>query len=130
MPSGSVSITGLKELQAKLKKLQSEIAGDTLREAAQDGAYIQQRRIMEIIREKDIIDTGQLLGSIRTEVVTATQTKVQIDTGTNVAHAEPNEFGTWKMAARPFMRPGFDESKADAETAVRGYIRRRIEAIT
>jgi HK97 gp10 family phage protein len=36
------------------------------------------------------------------------------------------EFGTAKMAARPFMRPAFEAKKAEAIQAIKAYIEKRI----
>lgn len=38
------------------------------------------------------------------------------------------EFGTSKMAARPFMRPAFEAKKGDAVAAIKAYLERRIPA--
>lgn len=46
-------------------------------------------------------DTAQLRNSIDYELSSATTSNV----GTNVEHAEPLEFGTTRIAPRPFMRP-------------------------
>jgi HK97 gp10 family phage protein len=37
------------------------------------------------------------------------------------------EFGTYKMAARPFMRPAFDASGVSALERARDYARRRVD---
>ena len=36
------------------------------------------------------------------------------------------EFGTVKMAARPFMRPAFEAKKGEAVDAIKAYLERRI----
>ena len=38
------------------------------------------------------------------------------------------EFGTVKMAARPFLRPAFEAKKGEAVDAIKVYLERRIPA--
>lgn len=124
------AVKGMRELQAKLRRLETHISSDTLAEAAMAGAFVQQNRIQEIIREKNIVDTGQLLGSVAAHLDEVGGSRAQTSTGTSVEHGPPNEFGTWKMAARPFMRPGFDESQDDAVAAVRARLARALTDVT
>ena len=60
-------------------------------------------------------DTGDLqsgLENIQTGPLTA---EVRAGTGAKSAHARPLEFGTSKMAARPFMRPARDKELPKAQ---------------
>lgn len=51
------------------------------------------------------------LGRGITHEVEKTATVVIGRVGTNITYAIPLEFGTSKMAARPFMRPGLERNK-------------------
>jgi len=87
-----------------------------------------ENRAVEIIREKNIIDTGRLMGSI-----TQRQEKenMRIFVGSNLTYASPVEFGTWAsrvppfdthtkgMRPRPYLRPALD----DIIHRIRGTIR-------
>lgn len=57
------------------------------------------------------VDTGALRGSI-TKKVSSTGSKVtgEIDAGQGLVYAKMIEFGTSKMAPRPFMRPAWNEN--------------------
>ena len=52
------------------------------------------------------VDQGRLKGSIKFKVK---GDEVQI--GTNVEYAVYQEYGTYKMAAHPFLRPALDQSR-------------------
>ncbi len=60
------------------------------------------------------VDTGALVNSIKTEADGSNRVLV----GTNSEYAEPLEFGTARMAARPFLRPAIENSKERIETVV------------
>jgi HK97 gp10 family phage protein len=51
--------------------------------------------------------TGTLRRSIHTEQTGKTEVKI----GTNVEYAPYQEYGTYKMTARPYLRPAFDYNK-------------------
>lgn len=53
-------------------------------------------------------DTGRLVGSIHTDLDTASLTST---VKASTKYATPLEFGTSKMAARPFMFPALEKSK-------------------
>ena len=118
-----------KELMAKFKKLSKVMRGNVLMEAAMEGAYFLQRRQQEVIRQKDIIDLGNLLGSIRAEPDQQSATFASAVTGTNVEYGLYHEFGTYKMAARPWMRPAFDSSTGKIEKIQQLYLARRLANI-
>jgi len=52
------------------------------------------------------------LGRSVTHEVEKTSHGVVGRVGTNITYAVPLEFGTSKMAARPFMRPGLERNKS------------------
>lgn len=70
---------------------------------------------------KNIIDTSHLRGSMTHEVKGDTAT-----VGTNVEYAVYHEFGTSRMAARPFLRPAVDEHRAEIRKAFADQIRRAL----
>ena len=53
------------------------------------------------------VDTGRLRGSIAVE---EDENKMEVMIGTNVKYAPYVEFGTCKMAARPYLRPAYYEN--------------------
>jgi HK97 gp10 family phage protein len=88
--------------------------------ALQQSGYLVERRAKQIVTEKDIIDTGNLFGNIHTDNLTATSIEIISDpTGEDgQGYAVFNEYGTSKMAARPYMRPALDESKPEIEKLI------------
>lgn len=56
------------------------------------------------------VDTGRLRDSIHTTIDESGKTVVGT-VSTDVEYAPYQEFGTYKMAAHPFLRPAYDESK-------------------
>lgn len=52
------------------------------------------------------VDTGELRASIHTEIIDGV-----VCYGSEVRHALPQEVGTWKMSAQPYLRPSLDDIK-------------------
>lgn len=63
--------------------------------------------------EKHIIDTGTLMNSISSTVRGLTG-----EVGPTVDYAPHQEYGTWKMAARPYMGPATDAAEAPFAAAM------------
>lgn len=59
-------------------------------------------------------DTGVLAGNIETTRVG----KLRVRVSSKAGYSAPLEFGTSKMAARPFMRPARDKKKGEARDLV------------
>ena len=78
------------------------------------------------LTNQNAVDTGRLRMSLYTDVQSVKNYEVEIGTdlskvrpkkrtkgpgtGTNVEYAPYVEFGTYKMAARPFLRPAYDKN--------------------
>ena len=71
------------------------------------------------------VDTGNLRGSI-THEVNPDHAKV----GTNVEYAPYLEYGTVKMAAQPYLRPGLDNNRAAVNKIISETYRAAIKAVT
>ena len=65
------------------------------------------------------VDTGHLRRSIAKGPTTWSGSGASGSYGTATTYAQYVEYGTWKMAAQPYMGPSMDvvQSKADAEFA-------------
>lgn len=128
-----VTVTGDKELAARLARMSGEMAGQKLETAVVSGALLVQNRAKEIIIEKKVYKTGNLRRSIhigghseQSELANSdgtdiggnshTKTKAEVLVGTNVVYAASHEYGRGNLAARPYLRPALDEEK---DTAVR-----------
>jgi HK97 gp10 family phage protein len=80
--------------------------------------------------ETPAVDTGVLVNSINTQLVSSSNTSALAEVGTGVEYAEFLEFGTSKMAARPFMRPGYDNNVTRIEETIRRFAKQSIEGAT
>lgn len=69
------------------------------------------------------VDTGRLRGSITTEFKSS-NSNPKAEVGTNVEYAPYIEYGTIKMAAKPFLNPAYDRHIDDFEAEVSRIVRR------
>ena len=63
------------------------------------------------IVSKDIIDTGDTLSSVGHRIIRVSADGGEGESGPGTHYAIYHEFGTYKMTARPYMRPTVDEDK-------------------
>lgn len=89
---------------AEVKRLLEERIDSILEEIGDKAESI----MVEIIRQKDIIDTGRLMNSI-THIIDSDDNSVII--GTNVEYAKFQELGTSSIAPRPFAKPTAENYK-------------------
>jgi len=68
-------------------------------------------------------DTGVLAGNIET----TRAGKLRVRVTSKAPYSTPLEFGTSKMAARPFMRPARDKMKRHAEALVTKAVQRAVK---
>jgi HK97 gp10 family phage protein len=127
-------VVGVNELRRKLERAGDD-ASKAVAEGLQLGAQVIVGAAKQIIREKDIIDTGNLLNSVQSwppEYTTGGQggkTQVSVDIGTPVEYGVYQEFGTSRMGARPWLRPAFDENVGKARAAVAYSLQKRLEQL-
>ena len=86
----SATITGGKELRAKLQKLSAAMRGPILERAAMDGALIMQREV----QQKAPVDTGAYRSSIQAEAGKAAATSAEATVGTNAEQSFALEYGS------------------------------------
>lgn len=109
----SVKVLGVPELQMKLRNLEVGLQGKLLQTAAQAGAFVIANRWKELAPYR----TGTYRRSIHVEPgqVSADAAEVVIGTDlTDPPYPYFLEYGTRYMAARPSMRPAFDEKRDEA----------------
>lgn len=92
----TVNIDKLLELSRRVNSIP-----DMLEETAAEVAKV----VRENIKQENIIDTGALLASIKSEM--ESQDTAIVKDG--VTYGVYNEFGTYKMAARPFFIPAVEK---------------------
>lgn len=69
--------------------------------------------------EAPAIDTGALFDSLNTEMTGELSAVV----GTNMEYAEALEFGSHKMAPRPFLGPAFEEAEPGFEAGLKELLK-------
>jgi HK97 gp10 family phage protein len=104
---------GAQQIRDSFKYVQNAMAG-ALEDIAWAGALPIMNRAMELAPVK----TGNLRRSIHIETTEKTPTRCVASVGPHVDYAIYLEFGTRFMHPRPFMRPAFEETKADAQKAM------------
>jgi HK97 gp10 family phage protein len=80
--------------------------------------------------ETPAVDTGVLVNSISTELESSSATDAWAQVGTDKEYGEFLEFGTSKMAPRPFMRPGYDNNVTKIEDTIRKFAKQAIDDAT
>ena len=140
--AASFKISGGVELTRALEALNEKVKKKILRSAVVAGAAVVKKRAKQIAKSKGIEDTGALIRNIAAKVERQrSDTYAQINIG--VRHGKPkkgaknqddpwywwqHEFGNSKMAARPFIRPAFEESKEEAIEVMTAKLRKGIES--
>lgn len=131
------TVIGTKELMAKFNKLGEAARGKALENSLVDGGLL----ISNSAKKKAPYKTGTLKRSIHVGGHTAesspgftpddvsgeysdiggnktTETSAQVLVGTNLTYAPHQEYGTSKMAARPYLRPALDEEKENVKDEI------------
>jgi len=128
-----MTVRGGEQLRRNLARL----AGAERRQAQADGLEAGARTLEAIVKislsgpspsapgEPPGLDTGFLRNSVQVDEVTPTEAFL----GAHTEYAEPLEFGTSRMAARPFMRPALDQHEREILDAVRSTVAAFVESI-
>lgn len=141
--SVSVEIIGLDKLKKRLEKISTE-AEQQVGNALNDGAMLIRNTAVQNIQqgthsgetykrgniehqasapgEYPATDTGMLVSSIHIEVGKEGK-DVVAQVGSPLDYATYLEFGTTKMAARPFLQPSFELNKAKIKDLVNAVMK-------
>jgi len=105
----STSVEGLDKLKWNLGKFTKEMEAAIPTALAAGGEIVRNEAlgIMKNRYAKPIWKTGNLARSIHVEPVSKNEVRI----GTNVEYGVYQEYGTKKMAARPYLRPAYDENR-------------------
>ena len=141
------NISGLRELEAALQALPQNIARNVLRGAVAAGAAVVRKEARDLApKSEGPQPEGHVSGTLRRAIYqkqirersslleqtffvgvrkgrSARSTKKSV---IDAWYAHFVEFGTSKMAARPFMRPAFEAKKRAAVDAIQAYLLSRI----
>lgn len=125
MADFDVQITGLKELDAALQELAWPAARRALRKGMRQGANV----VRDEVRDKAPIDTGLLKRSIRTRERKDENgwMQVAVEVRRRAFYGKFFEYGTSKMAAKPFIRPAASNNTDAAVGRMRDALAEAIE---
>ena len=139
--AASFKISGGVDLTRALEELDQKVKKKILRSAVVAGAAVVKKRAKQIAKSKGIEDTGALIRNIAGKGERQrSDTYAQINIG--VRHGKPkkgaknqddpfywhmHEFGTSKMAARPFIRPAFEETQQEVIDTMVARIKKKLE---
>ena len=138
----------VKIVKTNVKEVLESLSGDQLGRAVMAGAFVLETKIKVSMSasshsgkmyaghrasapgETPAVDTGNLVNSIKSELVSSSDTDAWANVGTGVEYAEYLEFGTSRMEARPFMRPAYDENVEQITETVKTWAKRQIDGAT
>lgn len=140
--AGTIQITGLSDLEKRLRELPDKLAKNVLRGAVRAGAAVIQKEAKAkvpiaagpYLHGRKGIKTWYRPGTLKKgiKVRSAPRGKAKgieywVYVSRNLFWWRFAEFGTSKMAAKPFMRPAFEAQKEAATVAIREYMAKRID---
>lgn len=125
MADFDIQITGLKELDRALQELAWPAARRALRKGMRQGANV----VRDEARAKAPIDSGNLKRRIRTRERSeeAGNMRFDIEVPRSAFYGRFLEYGTSKMAAKPFLRPAAEAKTEEAVTVMRDALSEAIE---
>ncbi len=110
-------IAGMAKLTAQLNAVGLAFTVDDLAE----GALV----IAEQAEKNCPVDTGFLRSTVFVQ-----EAGDDVEIGFSAPYASYVEFGTYKMAAQPFLRPAFDEAELRALSAIVDSVEKNLRDIT
>jgi HK97 gp10 family phage protein len=141
--TGTISITGLSDLEKRLSDFPDKLARNILAGAIRAGAVVIQKEARQLAPISDRphmlgkgskaleIQPGTLKKSIKVRLAPRKSRERPIEYWVYVSkkawYWKFVEFGTSKMAQKQFMRPAFDGKKEAAIEAIRIYMSARID---
>ncbi len=141
--SGTISITGLSDLEKRLEAFPDKLARNILAGAIRAGAVVIQKEARQLAPMSSAahklgkgskaveIQPGSLKKGIKVRRAPGKLADFAITYWVYVSkkiwYWKFLEFGTAKMGRKSFMRPAFDTQKEKAVEAVRDYLAKRIE---
>lgn len=125
MADFDVQITGLRELDAALKELAWPAARRALRKGMRRGANV----IRDEARARAPVDTGHLKRSITTRERSdeGADMRFAVEVPRGAFYGRFLEYGTSKMAAKPFLRPAAEAKTEEAVSTMRDALADAIE---
>lgn len=138
----------VKIIKTNVKEVLESLSGDQLGRAVMAGALLLETAIKLSMSaashsgrkygrhrasapgETPAVDTGNLVNSIKSQLVESTDMTALANVGTGVEYAEWLEFGTSRMKPRPYMRPAIDNNENKIVEAIKYWARKQIDGAT
>lgn len=129
----SIEVSGLRELGAAFKELDSRVQKRIARSATAAGGRVIANEAKAIVP----VDKGTIKRNIRVANLRPSQPGVQESavgvrvkgkTGESAFHWVYVEFGTAKMAPQPFLRPAYESKKVEAANKIKEQLSKRLDA--
>lgn len=124
----TMEITGLKELADKLRSMGEDLTRTALKAGVRDAAKI----VRDDARVRNPDDTMETEKAIYAKFVKSESNNFQqtfaVGVNKKAFYWRFVEFGTAKMAARPFLRPAFEANKGRLVAAIKNRIAARIKS--
>lgn len=79
-----------------------------------------ERHAKEALTQQGAVDTGRLRNSVTHQVISEDSVAI----GTNVEYAPYIEFGTYKMDARPYIRPAIEDYMNEYKQIIENELKR------
>jgi HK97 gp10 family phage protein len=111
------NVIGVAQISLKLESVSREIILKAL-----DKLWISGNKIADTAREIVPVDTGTLRDSIVAETPVMTGNEIRCVISANTYYAIYVEMGTWKMAARPYLKPALYKNKDEFERQMKGLL--------
>jgi len=141
--TGTISITGLADLEKRLQELPDKLARNVLRGAVRAGAVVIQKEARSMApvsaeahylgkgSKRVEIQPGSLKRGIKVRMAPRKSRTSPIEYWVYISkklwYWKFLEFGTSKMAGSPFMRPAFESMRESAVERLREYLAARID---
>jgi len=106
----NVTLEGQAEFDAKIQAIISKASGPGLQAALMEGGKL----IETACKQHADFSQGYQTGRLRSSITTEAQGKDTVIVAPHTEYAQYVEFGTYKMAAQPYMKPGFEQSRQPA----------------
>jgi len=130
------------KLDDRFKEVIAAASGDNIIKALKAGGEVVRNHAKLNIQAQELVDTGNLLGSISVQEGSGGKSDATVEIGTNVEYAAIHEFGgaihqtnawgkgitqTIHIPARPYLRPSLDENVNSISDAVGASLKHQIE---
>lgn len=117
----------IRAAQSLFKQIGGAIEGGAVADALEAAGLVLESSMKHTIRRMDAIDTGFMLNTVQPVVDMQSPTSGVVVVGTAADYAIYVEYGTYKMAARPFVRTTKAEYGDDAINAVYKVLKQKLK---